>query len=353
MLEEDVQAEVEVEQSTAKSTDSLQIPSQPVLNRSPRASFSEKAACEQVMGCDPEGVPHVITRFKEALFLCMFCNKTVAGKESLLQHQKELHPDRVTTCAICNAVVYGGEEQQKAHAETHKGPNNVDSLQDIESLIQPIPYIQISAGENNNQINSSEEPTNMVPPASPLKSPASTLRLHRKIVFDSSSPDSIKKKRRGWRCRVCDQVFPTKEDLKTHKDTHPPRIWTCTYCLKTFSNKCSREQHERIHTNVKPFICEYCGKRFRVNQMLRNHLYTHDVLEKKFECKLCNKKFSSKSGWNAHQISHSDEAKFLCDLCGKSFRHEGNLRLHKRNHQDPQSLYKHTCDVCGKTYQTK
>lgn len=303
------------------------------------------------MGCDPEGVPHVITRFKEALYLCMFCNKTIAGKESLVQHQKELHPDRVTTCAICNRVVYGDEDQQKAHAETHKSA--CDS-QGMEQLIQPIPYIQISAGENNNQYNNNDESANMVPTASQnsIKNPIMT-RLHRKILLDTSTTESIKKKRRGWRCRICEQVFPNKDDLKKHKDTHPPRVWNCTYCSKTFSNKCSREQHERIHTNVKPFICEYCGKSFRVNQMLRNHLYTHDVLEKKFDCKLCNKRFSSKSGWNAHQISHSNEAKFLCDLCGKSFRHEGNLRLHKRNHQDPQSLYKHTCDVCGKTYQTK
>jgi len=152
---------------------------------------------------------------------------------------------------------------------------------------------------------------------------------------------------RRLKCKHCEHLSVTLEEHLRHVRERCPVSFTCTHCDKQFSSKTGLHLHTSIHTQEKPFICEYCGRCFRNRQSLKNHLYTHDQGEKMFECRDCGKKFGTRGGYESHCASHS-EASCLCDLCGKRMKHTRSLRVHKLTHIDPSFFRRHCCTVCGK-----
>jgi len=152
---------------------------------------------------------------------------------------------------------------------------------------------------------------------------------------------------RRLKCKHCEHLSVTLEEHLRHVRERCPVSFTCTHCDRQLSSKTGLHLHTSIHTQEKPFICEYCGKRFRNRQSLKNHLYTHDQGEKMFECRDCGKKFGTRGGYESHCASHS-EASCLCDLCGKRMKHTRSLRVHRLTHIDPSFFRRHSCAVCGK-----
>ena len=64
-----------------------------------------------------------------------------------------------------------------------------------------------------------------------------------------------------------------------------------------------------VHENLRPHICPTCGKTFKLNQFLKNHLLIHEnngegvsatAKKKEYICEKCNKTFRDKSNLNCH-----------------------------------------------------
>ena len=87
--------------------------------------------------------------------------------------------------------------------------------------------------------------------------------------------------------------------LKSHKKTHQ-NLEKCKHCHRFFPGITSLKKHEtNVHSGIKKFECKICLRRFARKDTLRIHMVTHTG-EKNFDCKICGKKFGHKSSVQRH-----------------------------------------------------
>lgn len=190
-------------------------------------------------------------------------------------------------------------------------------------------------------------------------------------------------------CRECTRSFPRIIQLRAHerhclkeKRGEP----TCTICQKKFSTWHSAYQHmDHIHYKIKPFICHECGKQFRSQKEVDEHLLRHEN-NKPYSCDLCKKRFPSRISirqhiilnhiesvegivwcydcnppkkllnqkrFELHQTKHQTAKNYPCPQCSRTFKNEANIKAHIYRFHVPMELkQKFTCDVDGCTFMT-
>lgn len=84
---------------------------------------------------------------------------------------------------------------------------------------------------------------------------------------------------------------------------------------------------EQKFSNLKPFECPICHKRFGTGPQLKQHLQSHRD-ERNFECKMCGKRFKTRKTLRGHEETHSTEIKYICGICKQGFTHKTAIRVH-------------------------
>ncbi|CAH0401657.1 unnamed protein product [Chilo suppressalis] len=200
------------------------------------------------------------------------------------------------------------------------------------------------------------------------------------VEMDDDEPYEYKnkkvKKERKWRCRRCDLDFKGFEDYQAHRlsDEHENFRQTCPICNKSFMHSSFRN-HMKLHGQEKPYMCDFCGKKFRMqgqfsrhrathiddlpfqcslcpyrgrfNECLKMHMRTHTG-EKPYQCAECPARFVNKGNLTRHVLIHKEERDFKCDACDRGFYTKRELELHLK--VDHTGVKDHVCNLCGKAF---
>ena len=80
------------------------------------------------------------------------------------------------------------------------------------------------------------------------------------------------------KCRVCDQAYNSRKDLKLHiKVMHRGEI-KCKECEESFDQNSDLERHLQIcHEEAKQFKCDVCDKAFVLEWRLQKHKGIHSI----------------------------------------------------------------------------
>merc|ERR1712227_978397 len=134
-------------------------------------------------------------------------------------------------------------------------------------------------------------------------------------------------------CDVCGSSFRIVSQLQTHITKIHAKIKNhrCLVCEKTFFTKRELVEHTRTHTGEKPYQCQVCDKRFAHQGSLRTHMTAHTG-ERPYKCDLCEMTFTQSSNLSRHKLTHTGVTPYECDICKKMFSQKGNLKKHIQLH---------------------
>ncbi|KTG32624.1 hypothetical protein cypCar_00020830 [Cyprinus carpio] len=102
------------------------------------------------------------------------------------------------------------------------------------------------------------------------------------------------------RCEVCDMELPDNEAAEQHR-----KFITIAYmCLKITRGSWATALR-KLHSGVKTFGCEFCGKQFLDSLRLRMHMLSHSAGPKALVCDQCGAQFSKEDALEAHRQTHT------------------------------------------------
>ncbi|KFM72015.1 Zinc finger protein 569, partial [Stegodyphus mimosarum] len=157
-------------------------------------------------------------------------------------------------------------------------------------------------------------------------------------------------------CRECHDEFHHWRGLAMHlwkEHTIDVDLHSCTECsYKTYSYF-KLDNHRKIHSDERAFVCPTCHKGFKQISQLRNHLVIHldrkNLPEKRWyseqQCDTCGRKFSDAKCLRKHQQAvHSKLKPYICSYCGHLSARKAMLELHMRQHTGEKPFLCEHCD---------
>lgn len=117
-----------------------------------------------------------------------------------------------------------------------------------------------------------------------------------------------------------------------------------------------------IHSDLQPYHCELCDRRFNALNNLKRHTLVHTG-ERPYSCNICGQSFTQKGAIKLHQAStHCKERtlvgefasvnekkekkeEFECNICHRKFKLFYWLKVHQQKHEKDDNT---SCNLCGK-----
>merc|ERR1712131_570734 len=109
---------------------------------------------------------------------------------------------------------------------------------------------------------------------------------------------------------------------KMHFERNEDGKFKCPYPSCNFASKHRYNliNHIRsIHTDEKPYSCDYCEKKFPTSSHRSHHMKSHmrRATEKQFSCQYCDKKFHFRQACNQHTLTHPETNSVKCNSCSR------------------------------------
>ncbi|KAM9309709.1 uncharacterized protein znf526 isoform 2-T3 [Pholidichthys leucotaenia] len=280
---------------------------------------------------------------------CQFCNKTFTNMTKYLYH-RQTHTSHDTTSTYLPvsmasprrrasssalAIIQRAREKQHFHSEADVGLLAPLTEEEMEKMGEKqTPEKNVEGGEVEKRV----EDSIMV---SSVPCEEKNCDPQQVEAGASSDPAPLKHTAAG----VLSSSADVAEVASAASSEKGP--FSCRSCHKTFTSHLQLIQHRRkTHVSERSFVCGTCGKSFKKQIHVRNHIRTHTG-ERPFQCSDCGKTFSSLANLTRHNLIHSGMRPYRCDVCHRSFSQSSNLRQHSLLHSCSATL---SCPDCPATF---
>ncbi len=135
-------------------------------------------------------------------------------------------------------------------------------------------------------------------------------------------------------------------NIKTHLKRHlDERKYLCKICNKKFFAKWDLEQHKKLHNLPYQFKCyiKGCKKEFRYKNQYIHHIRSIHKLNP-YVCEICGYSTDRKYNLTLHMRIHTGKKPYKCEFCQKTFVSKGELNIHLQHHTGK----KFECKICKK-----
>ena len=177
--------------------------------------------CEKSFAKSSHLYVHKSSHLKEKLYKCRWCDKELANKYSKQHHENFVCGDHQYKCNNC---------EKRFKSKTDLDSHQSNPCWNFKKYLKDMVRSDVS---DSSLSKSSSEKSNLTLPETNIVK-----------VTDKSN---------HFKCDVCEETFPSKVLLCSHKKTHPS-LFICDVCGKTFSKQSNLKNHQVLHTGVKPHV---------------------------------------------------------------------------------------------------
>ncbi|KAG5683739.1 hypothetical protein PVAND_013004 [Polypedilum vanderplanki] len=149
-----------------------------------------------------------------------------------------------------------------------------------------------------------------------------------------------------YQCYLCQNFVKKYRSYTRHIESHTEKRFECDICNLKFSQKITLITHLSSHSNVKKYECKDCSLSFKQNSSLFKHRKQKHSSEVP-SCQECNRTFVNKETYQQHLKSkHNQQMKDIsCTECDKKFASKSALSYHRlSNHSKINEQLK--CENC-------
>ncbi|XP_047542941.1 zinc finger protein 23-like [Vanessa atalanta] len=253
-------------------------------------------------------------------FVCELCGYTFVSKKGIDVHKKKKHrlADKTVSlegpyCDVCE-VRFISEEAHSRHlklSSRHSSDNDPNRIRNDSQSMNT---------ERNGRIMRKIERRPVIHPRSPTMS------------HGDGNGSPVTCEQCGIQLR--DLRLYAQHFRRAHPDknrTKYPAMKTpcmCEQCGRIFQSMALLKDHMWVHTGEKRFKCDRCEKSFTQKTNLVFHMRVHSATRPTYECPLCGKHFAFFNNRRRHMFIHTGLKPFKCDTCGKCFTTAGEQRAH-------------------------
>lgn len=104
----------------------------------------------------------------------------------------------------------------------------------------------------------------------------------------------------------------------------------CNECGKWLMNSRCLKTHMILHSDAE-FRCDQCDYVTKKKVLLNRHLLTQHSNERPFVCNLCGRDFKMKRSLTVHIAQHGSTTKYQCPFCDRTFNSSTNFYTHRKS----------------------
>lgn len=331
-------------------------------------------------------------------FFCSTCENVFPSKLTLIEHQTAVHISCMFSCRHCDRT-FSKKGLCTNHEKSHKLDTSQQPLINAKgSSLKPneMPYDIEPENNNDRPFKRIYRRTNN----KPLKTSQTFCNIckrkftkqcywtnHMKLLH-KINPHSLKEQQQvllsdssnvndnvnGEKCintsKILEEskkrpsVVTVVKTLSNSSNNIKDKSSYCTICMKQFAHIGALTSHMHIHSDLKPYECRYCNRKFSMKgpytiheksmkcekdgqkrSYSENSLVKDSLQTENYSCELVDG--AGTESTNNVYSARRKRVWFVCDVCDKKFSTPDRLIIHRKLHRGNEPFL---CKICNKLY---